>query len=209
MPNNFPNFNNGFNNMSQEDLQNQMRNFIKNFRTKASIKWSLIFIIGVFPMMVCWILFGGADGTNKIFSSDSSNPSIIEISMGFQWLVALIVSAGSFFTTYFIVKYNKEVKGDVFGNIFAFGWIIINFWLFPIGNWRWLTLPFVYLFTYIFAQIVRFIIFIIDARKKALKAQKMMDEGKNPFEGKISDEQFKELKKRFDDLDKNNKHKPK
>lgn len=195
--------------MSDPEMQNQIRTMMKSFKTKASIKWALILILGVFPMLLAWILFGGGDGTNKIFTAGESGNPIINISMGFQWLVALLISVLSYIVLSVLIKKNKDIKGDVYGNMIAFGWIVINFWLYPIDGWRWLTLPFTYIVIYIFTQIFRLFMFLFTFRKKAIKMQEQIRNGENPFKDKMTDEQFLQFKKYFDEWDqKFNKNNP-
>ena len=79
--------------------------------------------------------------------------------------------------------------------------MIINFWLFPIDAWRWLTLPFVYIFIYICTQIFRLSVFLFTFRKKAIKMQEQIRNGENPFKDRMTDEQFLQFKKLFDEWD--------
>lgn len=143
-------------------IQNQLKNLRRLYTTPAHIKWAIIFFIGCVPLLVFWGIAGGNDGTNSMFNF---NPSVFW-TYGEQWFAAVCCIAFALIVTGLLVKFQKNVKTDVFPNLLGFQFIIINFWLFDIGNWVWLTFIFMYIAGYLLGSIIKFGVFIRTYQKR-------------------------------------------
>lgn len=186
-----------FNNMFDQNpqIQKQMLEFRKQFVTRPSLKWGIILGFGFLPMVILWTLFGGTD-SNTIFNSNNGEPNFV-ISYGYQWLLAILATTISFITGIFFVRFNKEVKGDIYGNLLALNFVVINFWLFNIGGWTWLTVIPMYLFGYIIATILRVVLFVLKAR---LDLTKIRNGDLSSITKNMTEEEQINLKIRFEQL---------
>lgn len=143
------------NNFNQFNNQEQMAQFRKSFVTNPSLKWGIILALGILPMIISAILTTNYD-----------------LSLGYQWLTAIVLTVIGFIGVVILTKTNKDVKGDVYGSFLGMNFLIINFWLFGIA-WWWaiFTAPLMYLLGYLIANFIRFYMFILAARKNYEKLQ--------------------------------------
>ncbi len=157
--------------MNNFNQQNMMAEFRK-FSTKPSIKWSLVLLLSVLPTLIVWIFIGGEQNYSNSFFGMNNGQAPYDITYGYQWLLEFIILLSSSIVGSIIVKFNKEVKTDIFGNIFAFNFLILNFWIFNIGGWRFLTALPMFILGYLVANILRVVFFVAKIRSDIEKFQK-------------------------------------
>ncbi len=146
------------NNDKNYDNRDNLINSISfgNFKkTSRDYKLLVVFFFGVFPMLLFWLLFGGGDGSNFIFQNVPGTP-YVPISIGYQWLIAVSTTILLIVGLYFLAENSKSINHDLYNLVLGVIFVIINFWLFPIGNWRFLTLIFMFLAGYLIGFFISF-----------------------------------------------------
>ncbi len=157
------NINIDFNNLN---FQQQILEYRKSMRTKSSMKWGLVFLFGVLPMLGAWFLLGGRPNGSNAFLDVNEGMSFLNINYSYQWLIAIVITFLGLFIINFFIKFNKYVKPDVYTSFLVCNFIIVNFWLFNIGDWRWLTLIPMALLALIISVTIRFFVFVFKLREQ-------------------------------------------
>ncbi len=171
---NIRNQNNNKNYDSRENLINSMS--FGNFKkTSRDYKLLIAFFLGIFPMLLFWLLFGGGDGSNFIFKNVPGTP-YIPIDIGYQWLIAITVAISIMVILYFLAEYSKNINHDLYGLVLSLVFIIINFWLFEIGNWRFLTVVFMFLAGYLIGISISFMFMFKKIRTDFSNLNKKMED---------------------------------
>ena len=199
------NFNNNLNPQMNQQMNSQMNQQMKQMReafvTKSSIKWGIYLLIGILPMLISWLLFGGYDNSNSFFFGNGM--PLIEISYGYQWLIAVSILIISVIISSILVLNAKEVKGDIYSGIVAWIFFLVNFWLFNIPIWVLflVTGPAMLIAGYFVGTFIRFYSFV---KKSQRDFQKLQNGDLSVLTKNMSEVEVNNLKKQFEAMEKSN-----
>lgn len=183
---------------------------LNRIKTNSKLKWILILGFTIIPYTLFWLLFGGGDGSNFILwlnQNDATRLAYVTINYGIQWVVAIVWALLSLIIIDMMSKRNKEIKKDVYFPIVGWTFVMINFWLIPIGLWTLLlAIPF-YICGVAIVIIIQIFLFMNNYQKNIQKMQDNfpndINNPNNPNGNEIKiDDNKKENK---DHKDKNNK----
>lgn len=216
-----------FNNNPQFMKIQQMLQKPQQFRTKGSTKFAVSVIFGVVPMLIAWIVFRSSSVAyyDPLFMQKTGTIVIgflpVDIGYEYMWLIALGALIISIVGVLLVIKFDKDVKVDVFSPTISLVVLTANFYLFPyLGSWRFLTAIPMFMLGGLIANLF-LLVFIIYKTQKSLKNMQggmnntfgghnnpfeNMQKGHNPFMRKPNDlKDVEVVKEKKEVTDKNSK----
>lgn len=147
---------------------------LNRLKTNPKLKWILILGFTIIPYTIFWLVFGGGDGSNFILwlnQNDATRLAYVTINYGIQWAVAVVWALLSLIIIDFMSKKNKEIKKDIYFPIVGWTFVMINFWLIPIGLWTLLlAIPF-YICGVAIVIVIQIFLFMKNYQKNLEKMQ--------------------------------------
>ncbi len=186
------NNNNFQNNKNIQKIQKMFQN-PEQFRTKKSLKYLISILFGLIPMIGAWI-FLRAPGD---VAFETETLFVTGINYGMMWLIAIGILVMSVIATTLFIKFQPEIKPDVFVPTITLTVFMSAFYLLPqLGLLVRIAASFGFLIAGGFISrllLMVYIVYKLQAQFKKMKlenpetfadmANKFNQSGQNPFSG--------------------------
>ena len=137
-------------------------------KTPKKIKWLLVFILAIIPMLI--LIIG--------FNTESHQSNWVTIEYGITWAISMTVFVLDIIILLSLVKYTKQIKIDVLPFIIGVLWYFIAWYTLYdfIGWWNLIVAP-------IFSSVFYFIAFVVVLGTIFYKEKKKIDKVMESFSG--------------------------
>ncbi|BDV03728.1 MAG: hypothetical protein HPPSJP_4490 [Candidatus Hepatoplasma scabrum] len=178
---------------------------LNRIKTNSKLKWILILGFVLIPYTLFWVLFGGNESNFFLWLNqydDAPRLAYVIIDYGMQWLIAVVWAIVALFSIDILSKKNKDIKKDVYFSIVGWTFVMINFWLIPIGLWTLLlAIPF-YVCGVAIVIVIQIFLFMKNYQKNL---QNMQDNFPDVFNQQNNQDEIKIEDHKKDKDDKDNK----
>lgn len=176
------------NNFNNNEYMQKMQKMFSNpqaFKTKQSLKYAISILLGLIPMIGAWV-FLRADG-DVVF--EGGKLFVEGINYGMMWGIAVGMVAFSAIGTWVFIKFNKDIKADVFVPTVTLSIFMSAFYLLPLLD-LWVRMFASFGFFLMGGLISRmilmaFIVYKMQEQYKKMKTEnpEMFKNMQNPFGG--------------------------